>query len=211
VFLFYTGRTTVRNSTLVGNMNVFRGTGVDTIGLSSDISLINLRVEGWEKGIVTAGRRANVVNGGTINAIWGIYIKLANDTIRTLDIVGPINFKTGSPSQLSGRAPYHVYADGTVDFEFQSMASVLSANRIRFLNSYKLTLATMYFPEQAANSIPFPRSKFAGADMVPEAYLDLTNAQLRTQFGVSLGGGFPSADSVVPSFHRLRLDYTPGR
>jgi hypothetical protein len=47
--------------------------------------------------------------------------------------------------------------------------------------------------------------------MVPEAYLDLTNAQLRTQFGVSLGGGFPSADSVVPSFHRLRLDYTPGR
>jgi hypothetical protein len=210
VFLFYTGRTTVRNSTLVGRMELFRGTGVDTIGPSSDISLINLRVEGWEKGIVTAGRRANLISGATINAFLGIYIKLANDSIRTLDIDGQIIFKTGTSAQLAGRVPYPIYATGKVDFEFQSLASVLSPDHIRFTRS-KMTLATVYFPEQAGGYVPFPKDEFADSGVVPAEYLDLTNEQLRARFGVSLGGRLPPADAVSPNGYRARLDYTPGR
>jgi DNA polymerase III psi subunit len=208
IFLFYTGRTTVRSGTLVGDMALFRGTGIDTIGLTHDVTIQNTRIEGFETGIVAPGRRTNVISGGVINAVRGIVIKGAHDTIRSLDIIGPITFKTTLPTQLFGRTPYQVYASAKVDFEFQTFESVFNADRIQFKRD-KFTLASVYFPEQAANYVPFPRSEYQG--IVPEGYLNLTNAELRAIYGVSLGGGFPPADAVVPAGYRALLDYTPGR
>ena len=206
--LHYVGQVTIRDAVLVGNMNEFRGLGIFSNHITSDITFLNNRIEGFEKGIVTPPRRTNSIIGGTINAIMGIYIEGANDTIRTLNVVGSINFKSASLAQRRGIQQYSVYATGEIDYVHRRLAAMLSPDRIRFSRN-NFTLAALYFPEQAAGYVPFPADEATG--FVPDEYLDLTNQQLRQRFGVSLSGGFPPSDVITPTGYRALLDYTPGR
>jgi hypothetical protein len=199
--LRYVGQMTIRNGLLLGDLQTFRGFGVGANQETGNIVMENLRIEGFEKGIIAPPRRTNVIDGGTFNNVMNIFITGANDTVRSLDITGQLTFKTAMPAQLSFRPQYSLYADGKVNFAHRSLEAVVAPDRIRLSTSH-LTLATLWFPEQSPSYIPFPAATSAG--YVPDAMLDLTNQELLEQFGVSLGGGFPPLNSMsVPGAYAL--------
>jgi hypothetical protein len=204
----YSGRITIQDSLLIGNMYRFYGVGVGATHQTHDVTISNVRAEGFEVGIFAASRGANVINNITLNAIKGIYIELALDSIRTIDIAGAFVFKTATADQLQGQPQYRIFLNGSVDFGSRSLAATLSPNRIRVTGTNG-SASELYFVEQAASYVPFPRSVARG--FVPDAYLGLTNLQLRQRFGVSLGGRLPAYDVTAYPGYRGLLDFSPGR
>jgi hypothetical protein len=51
----------------------------------------------------------------------------------------------------------------------------------------------LYYPEQAANFVPFPSAAASG--FVPNEYLNKTNQQLRDLYGVVYRGGLVPANA----------------
>ncbi|HMO85353.1 MAG TPA: G8 domain-containing protein, partial [Lacipirellulaceae bacterium] len=208
ISLHYVGPTTIRNATLVGNMNSFRGTGIAANHITHNILYENVHIEGFEKGIVAPPRRYNRISSAVINATYGIYVEGAHDTLRTLDIAIGIIFRTATPEQLRYQPQFRVYMSGRVDLKFRSLESILAADRIRLVRNFSI-LSVYYFPEQSSEYVPFTAANTNG--YVPDSYLGLTNQQLRQRFGVSLAGEFPAYDAISVLGYRAWVDITPGR
>jgi hypothetical protein len=191
--LRYSARITIRDAVLVGDMGFFRGYGVNSNHITGDMTFENLHIEGFETGLVAPPLRRNVINGGTFNNVTNIEITGAFDTIRSLEIDADLTYRTATPSQLGFRQQLTLAADGQIDFRRRTLEAMLAPDHIT-LTRNDSTVAQLYFFEQRPTHVPFPAELAQG--YVPDEYLNLTNQELREQFGISLGGDFPPSDAV---------------
>jgi DNA polymerase III psi subunit len=187
--LHYVGNLTIRDSHLRGDLTLNVYSGIATNHFSHDLVFENLRIEGFETGIVAAQRRTTVVLGGDFSVVRGVLVGGAADGSRLVYIDGNQTFRQLNSTQLAGRTQYDVFLTAVgYDFAHQPLAALLASSRVY----YRLpsgSLVRLYFPEQRADYVPFPTATSLG--FVPANYLDLTNQQLRTRYGVSLAGALP--------------------
>lgn len=188
--LLYTGHVTISNSKLLGDFNFFAGVGIGTNRLTQDIVVANTRVEGFEIGIDLPVRRQGVVYGGRIVAVEALYIEKGYDTMRTINIGGPLRVISPTPAQLRGRTFYSVYGGGPYDFEYPNFLdrrvdSLLTQDNTR-VSINGSAPGQLYFYEQTPGFVPFPAA--TSMEYVPAEYLNKTNEKLRAEFGVSYGG-----------------------
>ncbi|HYO24265.1 MAG TPA: G8 domain-containing protein [Lacipirellulaceae bacterium] len=187
VTLQYVGRTAIRNSLLIGDVNLYSGTGVATNRLTQDLLVENTHIDGYAVGIEAAARRATVIDHGRIKAVQAIRIDKGQDTLRNVLIIAPV-YEYLTPLQLRGRRGYEIYMTAafdpraTVNRNFNSLVSQ-DMIYVIFRDNAR---AYLHYPEQAADYVAFPSA--AVGDFVPSQYRDKTNAQLRAVDGISLGG-----------------------
>ena len=177
----------VRNATLIGNLTDFTGNGVTTNKFVHDMRFTNVTAVGWLVGIDAPVRRSTVINGGYFAAVQGVYVDKGYDEIRSITVTGA-TFSTLTPAQLQGRVQYDLYAAGSYDVNdfFGDRVSILfDADDILFA-PVGLPAVKVYFGSQLRTAVPFPSSQFSG--LVPSEYLNKTNAQLTTEFGVAFNG-----------------------
>jgi hypothetical protein len=201
--LHYVGHLTLRNPLVVGEMAAFYGVGIFSNHKTHDITIQNATVMGFEQGIVAPPRRQNMIMGGSINALQGIYVRGANDTVRTLDIVGT-QFLTATPAQLKFRQQQSIYLDGTVSFIERRLAAIIAEDRIHYIDAAG-NLANLYFLEQGGGQIPFLDGIANGN--VPDSHLGLANWELRQRFGLQLAGRFQPEEYVIRPEIRGFVEY----
>jgi hypothetical protein len=195
VDLQYSGHVTIRNATLLGDMNSFSGLGVMTNRLTHDIVADNVRAEGFGIGIQAAARRTTQIKGGYLNNIQNILIEKGQDTIRSVTVRGPVYVKP-TAEQLRGRQYFEIYASGQFNFNSfldRKIESLFSTDVISIATAFGAPGKLVYY-EQAASYVPFPSASSQG--FVPNQYLNKTNQQLKDEFGISFGGEVSAANLI---------------
>jgi hypothetical protein len=197
--LHYSGNVDIRGAKLVGNMDVFTGSGIATNTFAHDVSITNLVAIGFEVGIDVPLRGATTINGATISAVQGVFIEKGHDTVRSVAMVGQFAFSTPNASQSQGRTPWKVYMVESFNFKGaigRRFESYLSADKIIW-SPFGATPQRLYFAEQLRGTIPF--SSTSGAGYVPSGYLGKTNYQLWEQYGVAFNGQYlDGTETLIP-------------
>jgi hypothetical protein len=184
---FYSGRITVRNSTLIGNLSSPSGVGVFTNHFTQDITFQNLRAIGLSVGIIAPVRGATIVDGGYFAAVQGVYIEKGYDTRRVVDIRGAVTFAALSPAQLMGRRQYSVYLSLDVDYTDRALASpdsLFTAETI-LLRPTGSPVYRLYYFLQFKGVTPFTPAATAA---LPAGFVNLKNWQLQLLHGKVFGG-----------------------
>ncbi len=195
--LLYAGNVTVTSPKLLGN-EYFSGVGISTNRLTHDVTIVSPYITGFEIGIDVPVRQNTYIMGGYISAVQGLLIEKGYDTVRKANI-GGIAFAAPTADQLRGRTYYAVYATAAYDFyspEFlgRRIDSLFSQDDIK-ISFRGARPVQLYFVEQDPYYVAFPSAIAAGH--VPQQYIDKTNQALRSEFGVSLAGGFPPATAYA--------------
>ncbi len=212
IFTPYTGRTTIRDALVIGRTDGgwLWGTGIDRNNVTNNMTYENVQVVGWEVGISVPVNRSSVIRDGIFRNVRNIEIETAHDTLRTVDIVGDLEFLTLTPRELGGRLSFDVYLDGSIDIRNRDIETYFSPDIVR-LGTVRFNNHQVYYVKQAANYVPFP----AGTDMtwLPPEIVGKTNTQLWAQYGIAPGGIIAPADAVaVPRINGLvgsRSAYLP--
>jgi hypothetical protein len=188
--LHYVGQLTIRNPLIVGELAAYYGVGIFSNHKTHDITIQNPRITGFEQGIVAPPRRANVITGGWISALQGIYVNGANDTVRTLHIDGT-QFLPATSAQLGGRQQQSIYLDGRVSFVERRLAAMVAMDHITYVDAAGRG-AVLHFLEQGGGQIPFLAGVADG--YVPDAYIGRPNWELEQDYGIQLAGRFQPDD-----------------
>jgi hypothetical protein len=194
--VWYSGHVTVRDALLINQD--FKGTGISSNSVTHDLAVVNCNILGFEIGIDAPVRRSTAIWGGYISAVTGVFIEKGHDSIRSVDIGGPITFAPLTSSQLLGRTQYRVFLSGEMnpeEFNMRKVESLVSSDRIRYAPAGSAPLA-LYYVEQYPYYIPFRSGAVAG--YVPDEYLGKTNMQLKHDFGVMFGGRLTPTYSGAP-------------
>jgi len=193
VFTPYTGRTTLKDVTVIGNHSRPSGTGFGRNDVTNNMTYDNVTVDGFEVGISVPVNRATVINNGRFHAIRAIEIRGAQDTIRTVDINGDPEFSTLTKSQLQGKTQYDVYLSGEISLKNRDIETYFSPDIVR-LGTVRFQDRQVYYHKQAANAIPFPSA--TSPSWLPPELLDKTNLEIWSQYGIAPGGIVAPADAV---------------
>jgi hypothetical protein len=214
----YSQQITLRNLRLVGNPaeKVLYGVLGQNEGIRS-IRYENLRVEGWPAGIDVGESGDHVISGGTYNNVRNIVIPTTYEKGRDVTIEGDIKFGTLDDRFLQGQKQYDI----DMEPEFPPHLAPVFAYRdpnvlfipdICRLNTTRWQGRQLYYLEQAADFVPFPReapralAKQLGsaAGCVPDELLGKTNGELWRQYGLAIGGTVAPPDAVTaPRIHGL--------
>ncbi|MCA9258668.1 MAG: G8 domain-containing protein [Planctomycetales bacterium] len=206
VQLFYSGNINIRNSTLLGHLDLFSNPnftsheGVGVNGLVHDVVLDNLRIEGFITGVTAPVRRDTAIIGGVYRNLQNLKIVKGHDTIRSLEVVEPIAFLPLSPSEIAGRETYNVATIN--DFEIHDagtrrIESLFSADDLRVAIGGGDVLR-LYFADQTADAIPFPTASYAN-NLDVAKYVGKSNAELEKAFGIWFNGGPPPSNAFTPA------------
>lgn len=192
--LHYVGRALVINPTLLGD-ELYTQTGIVTNRLTHDVTILRPYIAGFNIGIDMPVRRNTIVYGGYIAAVQALFIEKGHDTLRTVNILGSINFASLTPSQLRGRTQQAIVMSGEYSFKYpffqdRRVDSLLSQDRI-LTNLPGFFAGQLFYQEQAPFYVPFPVGSSTG--YVPAEYLNKSNAQLSNELGVSFGGSLLTA------------------
>jgi hypothetical protein len=202
--LAYSGHVNVRNATLIGRLNAVSGYGIQSNRLTHDIAFDNLRIEGFDFGIIVPPRRSTVINGGRFANVQNIIIPKGHDTIRSVHVTSPITFVPLTPAQLAGRQIYDVTLSATMapsDNLDREVESLFSADDIQIAIGGGQMLQ-LYFAEQGANVVPFPTAPVPTIEGFPSAYVGKTNQQLSQTYGLWFNGGNLPAGAYTPPKYR---------
>jgi hypothetical protein len=191
--LHYVGQLTIRNPLVVGELAAYYGVGIFSNHKTHEITIQNPRITGFEQGIVAPPRRTNLILGGSISALQGIYVNGANDTVRTLNIYG-VQFLPATSSQLKGRQQQSIYLDGRVSFVERRLAAMVAQDHISYVDAVGRG-AYLHFLEQGGGQVPFIDGVANGN--VPDGYLGMANWELEQDFGIQLAGRFQPDDYVL--------------
>ena len=194
----YTGRTTIRNATVLGQMHGWGvwGTAFDRNNVTNNMTYENVRAEGWEVGIDVPVNRATVIRDGVFRAVRGIEISSTEDTIRTVDIVGDPQFLSLTTQQLNGRQQFEIYLNGEISLKNRDLETYFSPDIVR-LGTVRFNNHQVYYFKQAADYVPFPSSATETLTWLPPEIVGKTNAQLWAEYGIAPGGVVAPADAVV--------------
>jgi Ca2+-binding RTX toxin-like protein len=178
VNLGYTQHTELHNLTVIHAPQATQPMlGLSKNAVTRDIIYNNLTVEGYRIGIYLPTIGDSVVNGGRFNNATDIYIRNGsrNALLTGFNAVPRIAMvvELGTQTYLG-----QYFAQDVVTLDFGPFAS-----------------QRLYYMQQAADAIPFPRS----IEELPPGYVGLTNQQLWDQYGVALGGEVAPGDVYTVS------------
>ncbi|QDT01147.1 G8 domain-containing protein [Adhaeretor mobilis] len=192
VNLPYTNQTVLRNLTIVNDVGKFEDTGVQSNFVTKSIVYDSLHVAGYYHGIRVARGGDSVVNNGYFEAITAIHIKPAASENRKIVIQGSPIFAKPAPELLGNINQHEVVVGFSVVANHGSISHLFASNSVT-LNYGSFDNQRVYFNTQLPNAIPFPES----AAHIPEEYIGLTTAQLRTNFGKTIAGEIAPDDTVT--------------
>ncbi len=182
----YTHDTLLKNLTVIRNAADKSGIGVGSNVVTRNIVFQNLVVSGYARGIVMPRQGTSYVIGGSYNNYFDFQVLTAVKSDREIYFSGAIQF-----TRLVMDSNYVRYA-GSVDRAFLD-------DRV-FLDFGPYSNRRLYYDVQAPDAIPFPTAR-AG---VPAAYIGLTSQQLKSIYGVTIGGQLaPAGSTIVPSIEGL--------
>ena len=196
----YTSNTIFRNVTLIGDVNHPSGTGFRTTDVTNDIVFDHVIVEGWEIGIDAPIQGPATVIGGDFNDVVGIEIRPAVRSNDLVDISGA-NFESLTSAALAGRQQLDV--DAVDQYLSDDLTQLYDHGDVRPA-AITLDGEQLYFPEQAADYVPF-QSGMTNGSPIPNEFLDKTNAQLFEEYGLAIGGFVAPVDASMsdPKIHML--------
>ena len=196
VFTPYTGRTTLRDITVIGNPAHPNGTAFGRNNVTNNITYERVNVYGFDVGISVPVNRATVIRDGHFEAVRAIVINSAEDTLRTVDIVGDPQFVTLSATQLGTRQQFDIFLDGSIEMKNRDIETYFSPDIVR-LGTVTFNNHQVYYFKQAANYIAFP--SLNSPSWIPPELKDKTNTELWEQYGIAPGGTIAPADAVQVS------------
>jgi hypothetical protein len=180
VDLSYTQQTILRDLTIVRVPNYTDGgLGIKINIVTKNINYDNLRVTGYYRGIALPRQGYGIVNGGFYQNYEDFLIETGYTPDRYVLFTGALQMSSLVMSRrfepINGSTS-HIFNSDVVMFNFGSYV-----NR------------RVYYPQQAATSIPFSIPGEAG---VPAAYIGLTAQQLWNQYGLAVGGTLAPANAI---------------
>jgi hypothetical protein len=197
--IHYSSNITVNDATLLAFGDFAPETyGVHTNWGSQDINLQNVRAERFEVGIKLPVRGASFVTGGHFSAVLGLLIEKGQMTPRSVTIGGAISFARPSSAQLAGRLYYEIYLSGELDFQDypSGIPAVFEEDKI-YLTLDGQTPLRLYYIHQLPGIVPFPAAVASG--YLPAEYLNKTNLQLWSEFGLAFNGKmYPAGVRALP-------------
>jgi hypothetical protein len=213
VELLYSSNTTLRNMRLVGNgrektATAIRGGNEQLGGLRYE----NIRVEGWDIGLLVPESGDNVIDGGYFNNVRSIVVPTRLQRDRSVEIRGDIKFGTLPDSVLAGRKQYDIYLEARFTGFLMGPTGDRDPNTLFRPDVIRFGDKQIYYPEQAADFVPLPRDVPAGKQKwlgvargaVPDELLDKTNRDLQDRYGLALGGAVAPPDvKTEPRIHGL--------
>lgn len=193
----YTGRTTIRNATVLGRMNGggVWGTAFGRNNVTNNMTYENVRADGWEVGIDVAVNRATVIRDGVFRAVQAIKISSTEDTLRTVDIIGDPQFLPLTAQQLGDRQQFEIFLNGEINLKNRDLETYFSPDIVR-LGTVRFNNHQVYYFKQAADYVPFPASATDTLTWLPPEIVGKTNAELWELFGIAPGGVVAPADAV---------------
>jgi hypothetical protein len=206
--LNYSSHIKIQDALLIGDLDRFQGDGISTNRWTHDITINNLRAEGYEIGVDVPVRRSTVINGARISALQGLFIGKGQDTIRQVDVEGSFIFIPPPAAVLAGRQAYRFYLSPELDpedFLERPVESLFSEDSIRIAVNGNTPMKLHYF-EQYLYLTPFPSTVLKG--YVPDQYLNKTNAELWQTFGVAFSGGPPWQMATLMPDIRAAVEFT---
>jgi hypothetical protein len=198
--MFYSGGVTFKNAVLLGRIDVMDNVGVNNNRVTHDLVYENLRLEGFEDGLVVPPRRSTTIIGGVLNNVRNLLIGKGADTLRSLDVTQAITFLTPTPAQLAGRQPINVSVtqQWAIPDDFGRKAeSLFSDDDLRIKMADGTTLR-LYYSDQAATAIPFNAVPPQIIGFLPQ-YVGKTNQYLLQNHGVWFNGGNLPAGAFTPN------------
>ncbi|MFM9965219.1 MAG: G8 domain-containing protein [Planctomycetaceae bacterium] len=194
----YTGRTTIRNATVLGKMNGHGvwGTAFDRNDVTNNMTYENVHAEGWEVGIDVAVNRATVIRDGVFRAVRAIEISSTEDALRTVDIIGDPQFLPLTAQQLGDRQQFEIFLNGEINLRNRDIETYFSPDIVR-LGTVRFNNHQVYYFKQAANYVPFPASATETLSWLPPEIVGKTNAELWELFGIAPGGVVAPEDAVI--------------
>lgn len=186
--------------------------------VTESIRYINATVEGWNVGINMPSNGHNVVEGGVFNNVINIQIHTAKDPKRVIDINGDIAFSNPPPEVLKDKTPWNIFLRTNWNPKDNDLTTFFNPDRVR-LGTVTLSGKQIYYKEQDADFIPFPKNEFKvqgaktkppklkydkdgnpiaheAAPYVPREMHNKTNAQLFSQYGLAIGGIVAPKDAM---------------
>ena len=193
IFNPYTGRTTIRNATLIGNVDRPSGTALGRNNVTNQMTYENVHVEGWNVGIDVPVNRTTVIQDGYFEAVQAIRVSTAHDSLREVDILGDPEFATLTDSQLQGRSQFDIFMDGEISVKNRDIETYFTPDTVR-LGTVRFNNHQVYYHKQAANFVPFTAEN--SPEWMPAELIGKTNTELWTQYGIAPGGAIAPEDAV---------------
>jgi hypothetical protein len=196
--LMYTGNVELDNFKAIGSLTNPTGTGVDLrSGYTRNVTYKNLDVEGFAVGINVPTVGTNVINGGYFNNVVDFLLHPQSSDVslgRTTIIEGNPQYGTLSPQALGNQKQYPIFFTSALALQTTNLNQLFTPERILVQNASG-AFQELYFPQQAANFVPFPAGQ--SATTVPSQLVGLTNQQLFATYGLALRGTVAPANAVA--------------
>jgi len=189
----YTGRTTIRNATLIGNVDRPNGTAFGRNNVTNQMTYQDVHAEGWNVGIDVPVNRTTVIQNGYFEAVQAIRISTAHDTLREVDILGDPEFAALTDSQLRGRSQFDIFMNGEISMKNRDIETYFTPDIVR-LGTVRFNNHQVYYHKQAANFVPFPAE--TAPEWMPSELIGKTNTELWTQYGIAPGGTIAPEDAA---------------
>jgi len=209
----YTGRTTIRNATIIGRTDgrgLQGGTAISRNNVTNQMTYEDVHIDGWRTGISVPVNRSTVISDGYFAAETAIHIATTHDTIRTVDIEGAPEFATLTEQQLRGHDQWDIFMDGEISLKNRDVETYFSPDIVR-LGTVRFNNHQVYYDRQAADFVPFTLE--TSPDWVPDELIGLTNTQLWEQYGIAPGGTVAPQDAVrvdrINGLVGARAEYLP--
>lgn len=227
----YTHNITFKNVTALRSINSPGDTAFSGNDVTKNVRYENVTVEGWGTGISMPRNGENVVEGGVFNNVVNIDIRTAGDVRRTIDLNGFIDFRTPTPAALGNRVAWNINLRGDFQPKHNDLTRMFSPDIVR-LGTVKMAGKQIYYREQDADFVPFPKEEFTvqgakakpqkmqygpdgkpiapqAAPYVPREMYNKTNAQLFNQYGLAIGAAIAPKDAVeIPGVNGVVGDAT---
>jgi hypothetical protein len=206
VEILYTANVTLRGLRLVGNFREKTSTAVrgGLEGLAG-IRYEDLRVEGWEFGIVAPQSGDHVIRGGYYNNGTSILVTTRLQPNRSVDIRDDVRFGTLDAGLLGGRKQYDVALQAGFMGLLPGSAGHRDPNLLFQPDVIRYGDKQLYYLEQAADCVPL-KEKVSAAEFkrlgnptgsVPAELIGKTNQQLWDRYGLAIAGAVAPRDATT--------------
>jgi hypothetical protein len=208
IFTPYTNLTTLKNVTVMGNVNSPSSTAIGRNDVTKNIVYDQVHAEGWEIGIDVPVNGVNQINGGYFNNIKSILVTTANSKNRVVNINGNTDasgkldpskpqFGTLSTTALKNRQQFDIALQSNFNPKEQDITRLFNPDVIQ-MGTVTVNDKQLYYKQQAGDFELFDSSSTAGVpSYVPPELIDQTNRQLWDKYSLAVGGIIAPADATA--------------
>lgn len=199
IFTPYTNLTTIKNSTVMGNVNSPSGTAIARNDVTRNMVYDHVHAEGFSVGIDAPVNGVNEIEGGFFNDVKGVLISTANSRSRVVNINGNTDasgnldpsqpqFGTLSATALGTRRQFDIALSSNFNPKENDITRLFNPDVIQ-MGTVTVNDQQLYYKQQAPDFKPFDSTSPDGvAPYVPTDLIDKTNQQLFDTYGLAIGG-----------------------